>query len=51
MYIKRVDNIVADAINRLDFDEKINIRNINAHVRNMSLVTLFNGYVKKTNTC
>ena len=48
VYIKGVDNIVADAISRLDYDEKINTRNINAHVRNMSLIKLFNGYVMKT---
>ena len=48
VYIKGVDNIVADAISRLDYDEKINTRNINAHRRNLSLAKLFNGYVSKT---
>ena len=47
VYIKGVDNVVADASSRLDYDKKINTRNINAHVRNMSLVELFNGYIKK----
>ena len=48
VYIKGVDNIVSDAISRLDYDKKVNTRNSNAHVRNMSLVKLCNGYVKKT---
>ena len=48
VYIKIVDNIVADAISRLDYDKKINTHNINAHERNMSLVKLFNGYFTKT---
>ena len=50
VYIKGVDNIAADAISRLDYDGKIDICNINADVRNMSLVKLFNGYAKKTKT-
>ena len=48
IYIKGVDNIVAAAISRLDYDEKINTHNINAHVHNMSLVKLVNGCVTKT---
>ena len=38
VYIRGVDNSVADAINRLNYDEKINTRNTNTHVRNMSLL-------------
>ena len=37
-YIKEVDNIVADAISQLEYDEKINTHNINAHERNISFV-------------
>jgi hypothetical protein len=48
VYIKGVDNIVADAISRLDYDETFNTRNINVHVRNKCLIKLFNGYVMKT---
>ena len=49
VYIKGVDNIVADVISRLDYDESINTRNINVHERCLSLAKLFNGYVSKTN--
>ena len=48
VYIKGVDNIVADAIRRLNNGNQVNTRNINAHVHNMTMVKLFNGYVKKT---
>ena len=47
VYSKGVDNIVADSMSRLDYEEKINTRTINAHVHNMSLVKLCNGYVTK----
>ena len=48
IYIKGVDNVVADAISRLDYDENVNTRNINVHVRNKSLINRFNGYVNRT---
>ena len=48
VYINGVDTTVADAISRLDYDEKINTHNVNSHVRNTSLVELFNSYKKKT---
>ena len=49
--IKGVDHILTDAINRLDYKTRINTRHIDVHVRNMSLIKLFNGYVTKTTTC
>ena len=32
-YIKGVDNLVADALSRLDYDEMNNIKNLNSHQR------------------
>ena len=46
--MKGVDNIVADAIRQLHYVEKSNTHAINAHVRNMILVELCNGYVTNT---
>ena len=48
VYIKGVDNVVADAISRLDYDKNVNTCNINVHVRNKSLINRFNGYVNRT---
>ena len=41
-------SIVVDVISLLDYEEKINTHNMNAHIHNMSLIKLFNGYVMKT---
>ena len=47
VYIKGVDNVLADAVSWLDYDKKSNTRTINAYVRNMSLVRLFNAYANE----
>ena len=48
VYIKGTDNIVADAVSRLDYDETINTRNLNVHLSSKVVVKVLNGYVKKT---
>ena len=45
-YIKGSENIVADAISRLDYDEKV--KHVNVHLRSKALAKLFNGYVEHT---
>ena len=47
-YIKGAYHVAVDVINRLDYDKKSNTHTFNAHIRNMSFVELFNGYVNKT---
>ena len=37
VYIKGTDNIVADAVSRLDYNMDVNTRNINVHVRTKTL--------------
>ena len=47
-YIKGVDNIAADAISRLEYDPKINIKNVDSHRSCYVLVKLFNHYCETT---
>jgi hypothetical protein len=48
LHISGQDNIVADAISRLDFKEEVKTRFVNVHLRNKTLVKFFNSYVDKT---
>ena len=47
-YVPGSDNVVADAVSRLEYDSEINTRNINRHLRRMCFVTLLNRYADKT---
>ena len=42
VFIKGVDNIVADAISRLEYDPEINVKDINVHQKCLALAKLFN---------
>ena len=42
VYIKGIDNVVADAISRLEYDPKINVKNLHYIVRHKMLVKLLN---------
>ena len=46
VYIKGVDNVVADAISRLEYDPKINVKNLHYIVRHKVLVKLLNKCTK-----
>ena len=46
--VKKTDKILVDVISRLDYDEDINIRNINDHLSTKALAKLFTCYVRKT---
>ena len=48
LYIPGQDNIVADAISRLDFKEEVKTRFVNVHLKNKTLVKNFNSYVDNT---
>ena len=48
VYNKGTDNIVADAVSRLEYDMDINTHNVNVHYRVKSLLWLFNSYVDTT---
>ena len=47
IYIKGSENIVADAISCLEYDEKVNTRFVNVHLRFKTLAKLFVSYVDK----
>ena len=44
-YIKGVDNVVADALSRLDYDEMKNIKNLNSHQRHAIHAKLASRYM------
>ena len=48
VFIKGVDNIVADAISCLEYDPEINIKNVDLHRSCYALVKLFNHYCETT---
>jgi len=48
VYIPGVTNIVADGLSRLEYDQSINTRTINVHVRNKALAKTLRRYVEAT---
>ena len=48
IYIKGEDNIVADAISRLDYNEEEKTCLVNVQLQTKTLVNFFNSYVEKT---
>ena len=46
LYIKGVDNVVADAISLLEYDPEINVKNLHYIVRHKVLVKLLNKCTK-----
>ena len=47
LYIKGENNIAADGISRLDYNEEEKTRLVNVHLRTKTLVNFFNSYVEK----
>ena len=50
VYIKGEDNIVADAISRLEYDPEINVKSLDSTRSCYALVKLFTHYCEKTDT-
>ena len=46
VYIKGVENVVADAISHLEYDPKVNVKNIHYTMRHKALVKLLNKCTK-----
>ena len=47
-YVPGHENVVADAISRLEYDSEVNTRNINIHIRRKCFISLLNRYADKT---
>jgi hypothetical protein len=47
VYIKGIDNTVADAISRLEYDPKKNVKDLSFHERVNNIATLFTHYMQK----
>ena len=47
-YVPGSQNVVADAVSRLEYDDEINTRNNNIHTRRICFITLLNRYADKT---
>ena len=48
VYIPGVTNIVADGVSHLEYNQRVNTRTINVHVRNKALVKTLRCYIEAT---